>query len=784
RHGRAPQLPPATSGRDSFAGLGGGDQHTTVTESGPAPLTPVLRRFLARQVDHDRQHQAMVLTWHQAPDPALLEQALCAVVGHHEGLRLRLGDDGLLVGAGGVALRVVADLDLAAEEIDVDMRLAGPLLHAALSGRRLLLVAHHVATDVVSWSILLDDIATAYRAVETGAQIVLPPVRTTYRQWATRLAEYARSDRMLDDSAFWLAHRPVPRGLPLDSPEGSDTEASRAVVETTLPTALNETLHHRAPRVLGSRVDEVLLWAVARAVTHWTGGTDTVVDLESHGRAPLFDDVDLGRTVGWCTSVYPVHLHVSGEDPVRGLAAVRDQLRAVPHRGIGYGIARYLREDTGAALADRPPAQVAFTYQDSGNHLASRQFDASFDAPGGTRAAENVREHVIAVDAAVVAGEIVLRWTYSTALHRRETIERIARHCLAELADLATRAAEVRDAERRPVERVFRHAPALIVPMVRHHVRGVSVALIEDGEVTDTWGEGVTGGPRSTEVGPHTVFLSCSVSKHVATLGVLRLVQDGTLDLDEDVSRYLRTWELPAGPGRITVRQLLGHTAGLVSLGYHECSRDGSITTLAPMLAKIGRDHAPGDHFEYSGVNFAVLQRIVEDTEGRPFADVLRSLVLEPLGMRDSGYGQDFLAGHVDVAHGHLTDGSPDPVGLPVVPDMGSSGLWSTAGDLAKVDREIFAAATGGRPVFLDHDLATEMITPKHGDYALGTATSPGRDAYWFGHPGDRYAYQGFTAVDLRTGAGLVMLANIGGDVPFLGNVVNELDLDIHYKIR
>jgi CubicO group peptidase (beta-lactamase class C family) len=325
--------------------------------------------------------------------------------------------------------------------------------------------------------------------------------------------------------------------------------------------------------------------------------------------------------------------------------------------------------------------------------------------------------------------------------------------------------------------------------MARHRVPGAGVAVITDGEQVTAWGQGATGGDRSTPVRADTVFQSCSVSKHVTTVGVLRLVQHGVLDLDTDVHTYLTDWRLPDGTGTVTVRHLLSHTAGLTSgitsSGYLEHPRDGGIPPLRPMIDGILRDRPVGTGFRYSNAHFAVLQQIVADVTGRSFAEAMRTLVLDPLGMADSGYEHDFPETRPDrAACGHLADGTPYAGGWPLVPDIASSGLWSTPKDVSSVEIAILRALTGSDNGFLAAELARQMVTPHEGMYGLGTTTTRGPDRHWFGHPGDRHCYQGFTAVDLRSGTGLVVLANIGGEAPFLGDVVDRLGLDINFNVR
>jgi non-ribosomal peptide synthase protein (TIGR01720 family) len=768
---------------------------------GEIPLPPALRRFIELDVDHDRHTRSVLLTWRYPPDPDLLERALAAVVAHHDGPRLRMssmdGSGRLTVAepTDAPVLRVVATdeisedktVEAVADELSANLNLSrGPLLRAALlldpagvAPARLLVVAHRVAVDPVSWSILLDDLAAAYRQLDRGAGIILPPVGTHYWQWARRLADYAGSTMFAEQSAFWLARRPRPAEVQVDRPAGRDTEGTRRVVETALPAGLTETLLRAAPTAFGARTDEVLLSAVVTALARWTDSQDIVVDLESDGREPLTDDVDLGRTVGWFSVVYPLHLHLPGPDnPVRRLTAVREQLRAVPQHGIGHGLVN---------RADEPGAQVSFTFHGQGFGRLDLGQDPLFEA--STR--PEPRPHLLTVDAGVSGGRATVRWTYSEESHDRATIERIAGYCLDELRALA----EWRDTGRgtgdelgrRLADQLFPNAPALIVPLARHRVPGAGLVLIVDGEVRATWGEGVTGGEHSGPVGPRTVFQIGSISKHVTTTGVLRLVQDGRLDLDENVARYLTSWRLPDG-APVTLRQLLSHTSGLWSETFLPVRQPrGSVPDLRPVLDSVIRGRPPGTGWRYSPAGYGVVEQVVADATGMPFPVVMRSMVFDPLGMADSGFEHDFAESRLDsVAFGYNEDGEPFPGGWLVAADVASSGLWASARDLATLELAILRAATGVETGFLTREHARCMVTPAtaNAQYGLGTTINRKPGVHWFGHPGDRHGYQGFTAVDLNSGSGLVMLANMTDEAPLLANLVSELGLGIFYRLR
>ncbi|MFC7585155.1 serine hydrolase domain-containing protein [Nonomuraea antimicrobica] len=238
-----------------------------------------------------------------------------------------------------------------------------------------------------------------------------------------------------------------------------------------------------------------------------------------------------------------------------------------------------------------------------------------------------------------------------------------------------------------------------------------------------------------------------------------------------------------ARPGRAHRAGPAGPHGGTQRLRPPRLPRRGRIPELPDVLdgrppantPAVVRERPPGA-FRYTGGGFSVIQQIVADVTGLPFEAAMRALVLEPLAMRDSGYERDPWG---PAALGHLSDGSVVEEGWRVFPELAASGLWSTPGDLAKVALEIFRAASGARTAFLSPESAEVMLTPRAGGYGAGTAI----DGCWFGHPGDRHSYQCFTATDRRTGDGLVIMANLGGEPAFVADVLNELGLPIRYSI-
>ena len=418
--------------------------------SGSVPLTPVQREFFDGEPEVPAALTQSVLAELVAGvDVEALRTAVDAVVAHHDALRLRFrredgrwrqenapAEHGLpftehdLAATGNPRLelrKLLAKTDAA-----LDVR-TGPLLRALLChlgddrGPRLYLTAHHLVVDGVSWRILLDDLETAYRQAAGGAAVDLGAKTTSFRHWANRLVEHVAEGGFDHELDHWTA---VPDAVPLPVDTRPATTAEQGTVTALLDPRTTAVLLRDAPAVLRTRINDVLLCGLAWALSRWTGEERVVVDLEGHGREDLFDDVDLSRTVGWFTSVFPVALHVPPGEPdwpwlVR---SIRGQLRAVPGTGLGYGALRYLSAPgtPGAALADRPRPRVLFNYLGRLDDVGDAEGSALFRAFDDTTAPEDPGGYALSVTGAVRGGRLRFDWDYSPARHRQDTVERVA----------------------------------------------------------------------------------------------------------------------------------------------------------------------------------------------------------------------------------------------------------------------------------------------------------------------------------------------------------------------
>ncbi|MBV4512501.1 non-ribosomal peptide synthetase [Pseudomonas sp. SWRI22] len=425
--------------------------------TGPSGLTPIQHWFFDTDIPA-RQHwnQALVLKPLQLLDAHRLEQALLAVLEHHDALRLSFTPrdaqwhaEHLGVPEGGVLLQAqVRDMQACTAlftDTQRSLDLAqGPLLRALLvdgpqGQQRLLIAIHHLVVDGVSWRVLLEDLQNVYRQLSEGQSVSLPAKTSALRDWAARLQAYAHSESLREELSLWQAQLAGPTvALPVQRPQGARRNSDAETVSVRLDAERTRQLLQQAPSAYRTQVNDLLLTALARVLCRWSGQASALIQLEGHGRETLFDDIDLTRSVGWFTSAYPLRLTPQAEQG-DSIKAIKEQLRGVPHKGLGYGVLRYLADDLcKQSMAALPSAQVTFNYLG--------QFDQSFgtealfhpleESAGLAHDPDAPLPNELSIDSQVYGGELVLRWTFSRERHDQQVIGDLAEAYLAELHSL------------------------------------------------------------------------------------------------------------------------------------------------------------------------------------------------------------------------------------------------------------------------------------------------------------------------------------------------------------
>ncbi len=436
---------------------------TTVT--GMVPLTPIQHWFFEQRfMDQHHWNQAVMLEPREPLDLRLLEQAVAHLLTQHPALRLRFvqenGEWRQFVIAGSesssfshidLSVLPLAEreeaFEKAARKLQQNLCLSeGPIVRVACfdlgveQGLRLLLVVHHLAMDAISWRILLEDLVSIYEQLKQGAEVNIAFKTASFPRWARRLLTHAQANAIREEATYWLTQVPdVVARLPVDGEvSGNDYESIRTV-SVQLSAVETQSLLHDVPHRYRTQINEVLLTALGQTLSRWMDEKRVLIDVEGHGREALFDDIDVSRSIGWFTTHYQVVLEIDEHlaDPGEVLLSVKEQVRRIPNRGIGYGLLRYVHGD--AAIAEKlralPQAEIIFNYLGQLDHAVPKDapFKVAAEPAGPTHSPRAQRSHLLEVIGSVRDGRLRMDWIFSERVHRPATIELVAREFIEAL---------------------------------------------------------------------------------------------------------------------------------------------------------------------------------------------------------------------------------------------------------------------------------------------------------------------------------------------------------------
>lgn len=323
--------------------------------------------------------------------------------------------------------------------------------------------------------------------------------------------------------------------------------------------------------------------------------------------------------------------------------------------------------------------------------------------------------------------------------------------------------------------------------MAELHVPAVSIAVVHKGviEWARAYGPKQSGG---ADAGADTLFQAGSISKPVASLGALHLVQEGKLSLDTDVNHTLTSWQIPPSPaakgGFVTLRELLTHTAGMTVHGFPGYAASAPVPTLVQVLngeppantKPIRIETAPGTEWKYSGGGFTVMQQLVIDVTKEPYPKFLHDTVLQPIGMTHSTYQQPLPADlRASIATPYHENGDPIVGGPHTYPEMAAAGLWSTPSDLARYIIELQQSLRGEANHVLSQAMTKQMLTRGKGDWGLGIQIGGSASNPYFTHGGVDEGYESLLVGYENTGDGAVVMTNAEGGIRLAGQLISSI---------
>ncbi|WP_353303884.1 amino acid adenylation domain-containing protein [Sessilibacter corallicola] len=482
--------------------------------SGDVPLTPIQSWFF--EADHPNKHhwnQSTIFTVKQPLDFKLLQQAVVALVKQHDSLRMSfekgndqwqqrylpmeklpaqelcwsIGAERLKLDAQSNAQALSDAIESAATEVQASLDLAkGPLIRVGyfelndvtidgtVPENRLMIAIHHLVVDGVSWRILLNDLLEAYQQLAQNKPVNLGEKSSSFQSWSQYLATYVKSDSLNQEVDYWKqvgSESPDLSGFNLSEQDAEkvaaiNTVSSQAIVTQRLSKEDTQALLQKIPSVYRTQINDVLLTALSRMLCDKTHSDQICIEMEGHGREELFaKDVDLkaqdlSQSIGWFTSRFPVLLKPFASDEQsanrefsHSIKSVKEQLRAIPNKGIGYGLIRYLHPEAAIReqFAQHATPILNFNYlgqldgaiEEKDNNAVDTLFGDAPETGGVDRALDSKRSHILDLTAQVSGGQLHLNWYYSKALQDQQTVEDLAgaycealseliHHCLQE----------------------------------------------------------------------------------------------------------------------------------------------------------------------------------------------------------------------------------------------------------------------------------------------------------------------------------------------------------------
>lgn len=441
----------------------------TVQDSpeGSALLTPIQHWFFEQNLpDIHYWNQTFVFQILSRIDLTTLEKAADVVLSHHDAFRLRFSREHSNWKQQYSLSRTPAsvtwfDLSSVAEPlrtsaitktaVQLQQTLNvqdGPLWRMAyldlapeIPGR-LIVAIHHLLIDGVSWQIFMEDLEHAYQQLSSGSEVKLLHRTTSYKYWGERLQELAQSSKTIEELPYWIqVQSDRDDGLPVDFENGQNTEESAETITTYLSDEESAFLLQKLPAIYKTQINEILLAALAETLGHFSSSSSIVIDLEGHGREDIFEDVDLSRTIGWFTTIYPLRLPLNSHNNVwEILKTVKQELRNVRQHGFAHGLLRYLQNDSEIRrkLSNAPSSELIFNYLGQLDQMLARSalFQFAPESSGPWHGPKGKRTHLLEIMAMVLNGKLQIQWHYSIHVHKKQTIFKLAHQLIGALRKL------------------------------------------------------------------------------------------------------------------------------------------------------------------------------------------------------------------------------------------------------------------------------------------------------------------------------------------------------------
>ncbi len=425
---------------------------------GEVPLTPIQYWFINQNLEEKHHYnQSVILTVPSGINEIKIRKVITALVKHHDQLRARFifsQNSARQIISGDININLKT-IDLFRYEINEHKGIVEYESNNAQSGislensplnfvlfqnynrteNLLLIIIHHLVIDGVSWRILLEDMRNAIRQLNDNKDIILPLKTVAYKRWAEELIALADSEEIKNELKYWQSLQPA--ALIFDERSKDNYEAFTEKFTINFPAEMTLNLLRNSQKYYGAEINEILLTAFTSAFIKWSGKEFLFLNLEGHGREKTVNDINLTRTVGWFTSIYPVNLKVDlGVSSSDKINAVKKQLSNIPAKGMNFGILKFLCGDKAVkeAINNIPQPEIIFNYL--GRFSSGGSNSVLQISKGNERNDKQNRLHLIEVDGGVNNNELRFDFTYSYKLIKAESIKSFADEFLSQLIKL------------------------------------------------------------------------------------------------------------------------------------------------------------------------------------------------------------------------------------------------------------------------------------------------------------------------------------------------------------
>ncbi|MCY9369690.1 lichenysin non-ribosomal peptide synthetase LicA [Bacillus haynesii] len=417
---------------------------------GEVTLTPIQRWFFERKFTNEHHwNQSVMLHALTGFDPETAGKALSKLIEHHDALRMvyQRNGDGIVQYNRGLEETAVSPEVIRFNESGAELEAAvlkasnriqssidlteGPLLKAVIfktdQGDHLLIVIHHLVVDGISWRILLEDFAAGYAQAEKGEPIILQEKTHSFAEYAARLKEYAGSKAFAKEIGYWQEiEQAETAALPKDDEAEDKRMRHTKTAEFSLSKEETEQLMTKVHEAYSTEMNDILLTALGLALKEWTGQEDFIICLEGHGREDIIDGLNISRTAGWFTSQFPVLIQMGhSEDIGYQIKQIKEELRHIPNKGIGYGIYRYLTEEGKEAQPIK--YDISFNYLGQFTEMTdSGLFTRSTLPSGDPLSPETEKPNALDIVGYIENGILTMSIAYHSLEYKESTVAAVA----------------------------------------------------------------------------------------------------------------------------------------------------------------------------------------------------------------------------------------------------------------------------------------------------------------------------------------------------------------------